>query len=318
MPSLHMIVASGTAQRRLLEETIASYAKQGYALSSRQEGGEWVSLLSENMSGGLFDDNRLVVVDEADQMGALPKKLLPLVERESSVILLLVYAKSPSKLFPKDVLNKSKILKPEEFPRWPNERQRWVNSLARKNKIKINSDAVALIVDLMDDPEEIRSQLKSLGQLKHGDIITLEDVDLMCLNDGSKSLLRILDGLCYCKVHDVMKNFYMLKRNGELLPLISALHNRMRLAWYHAENPTSSAEFSKALGARNYAWRQASNAAQIYPKTALKEFSFGLIRLNIAEKSGTGAGWSQLETMLIKLLSNYKKTMKRYSRKKYR
>ena len=75
MPGLRLIVASGTGQRRLLEETTAELKKQGYETAARQEGGEWVPLLSENMSGGLFDEKRLVIVDSAALLGPMPESL---------------------------------------------------------------------------------------------------------------------------------------------------------------------------------------------------------------------------------------------------
>ena len=54
MPALLLIAASGTAQRRLLEETAAELEKKGYVAAGKQEGGEWSSRLSDNMTGGLF------------------------------------------------------------------------------------------------------------------------------------------------------------------------------------------------------------------------------------------------------------------------
>jgi len=101
MPHLRLIVASGTGQRRLLEETVTEFKKKGYQLTARQEGGEWVALLSENMSGGLFDENRLIVVDAAVLLGALPHNLESMVEKESSVVIVLVYETDPVKFFQK-------------------------------------------------------------------------------------------------------------------------------------------------------------------------------------------------------------------------
>ena len=72
MPSLLLISASGTAQRRLLEETVADHEKKGYVISGRQEGGEWGPLLSDNLSGGLFDEKRIVIVESAALMAKKP------------------------------------------------------------------------------------------------------------------------------------------------------------------------------------------------------------------------------------------------------
>lgn len=307
MPSLRLIVASGTGQRRLLEETVTEYEKKGYTLGGRQEGGEWVPLLSENMSGGLFDENRLIIVDSAALMGAMPEQLSPMVEKDSPVIIVLVYDTDPSKLIPKDVMKKCTILKPAEFPHWPRERQQWVSNLAREMGLKMDGGAISLIVELIDDSEEIRGQMKSLAAMKRDAVITAADVDAMCLDDGSKSLLRLLDGLCNGDRIAVLKNLTSISKNGDLIPLTSALHNRMRLAWYAAANPRESAMFAKALGARDYAWRMAGYAAKRYGKEALSRFVTGLIKINIDEKSGMGSGWNGMETLVIELLEKSSK-----------
>lgn len=307
MPSLRLIVASGTAQRRLLEETIKEYEKKGCFLASRQEGGEWNSLLSDNMSGGLFDDSRLVVVESAVQMGPMPKGLASMAEKDSPVIIVLVYDSDPSKLIPKEVMEKTITLKPEEFPRWPRERQAWVMNLAKKMNVNIEREAAAMIVELLEDPEEIRGQLVSLSMLRKGGMLTRLDVETMCMDDGSRNLLRLLDGLCTGNTRDVMKSFRSISGNGELIPLVSALHNRMRLAWHASANPGNGAMFAKAFGARDYAWKMACGASSIYGAEPLSDFVTGLIRINIDEKSGRGSGWQGLETLIITLLSSRRK-----------
>ena len=181
-----------------------------------------------------------------------------------------------------------------------------VSSLAQKMHVNIDKDGVALIVELLDDPEEIRGQLFSLSMMKKNSVVTAADVDAMCLDDGSRNLLRLLDGLCLKESTVVLKSLYAISKNGELIPLISALHNRMRLAWYASENSRCGALFANALGARDYAWKMACGAAKRYGTKALSTFVTGLIRLNIDEKSGTSAGWNGLETLIISLLSGSK------------
>ena len=305
MPELRLIVASGTGQRRLLEETAQNLQKKGYVMSARQEGGEWQPLLSDNMSGGLFDEDRLIVVDSAELMGQLPENLSPMVEAESSVVIVLVYSTDPSKLFPKDVYKKCKILKPAEFPRWPRERQMWVENLARKTGINISRDAAAMIVELIDDPEEIRGQLATLLSLKGKNIINADDVETLCLDDGSKNMLRVLDGMCRGDAATVMKSIMAMARDakeGDIIKLISAIHNRMRLAWYAAMYPKHGALFAKSLGARDYAWKMAVQASRKYGPVPIGRFVIGIIKINIDEKSGTSAGWNSLETLIMELM----------------
>lgn len=302
MPSLRLIVASGTGQRRLLEETVAEFEKKGYILGTRQEGGEWVSLLSENMSPGLFCEKKLVVVDSAALMGVMPENLEPMVNAEPSVIIILVYDSDPSKLIPKEVIKKCTILKAAEFPHWPRERQMWVSNLAKEMKVDITRDAVAMIVELLEDSEEIRGQILSLSMLKRGSTITAAEVETLCLDDGTRNLLRLLDGICTGDYKDSIKSLHAISVNGDLIPLVSALHNRMRLAWYASVYPRYGALFAKALTAKDYAWKMAGQASRKYDSNSIRRFVLGLIKINIEEKSGIGAGWNGLEALILELI----------------
>lgn len=302
MPSLLLISASGTAQRRLLEETVADLEKKGYLISGRQEGGEWCSLLSDNLSGGLFEEQRIVIVDSASLLGPFPEMLDPMVEPDSPVILLLVYDSDPAKVFPQRTIDKCRVIKAEPFPRWPRERMMWTIALAKEMRIRIDHQAAAMIIELTEDPEEIRKQLSSLSMLKRRGSINSSDVENMCLDDGTRNLLKLLDGLCSGDQVLTLKSLHSISKNGELIPLVSALHNRMRLAWYASMHPKEASLFAQSLGAKNYAWNMAANAAKRYGRDPICRFVMGLIRINIDEKSGTGSGWSGLETLVIELI----------------
>lgn len=307
MPALLVIAASGTAQRRLLEETAAELEKKGYAAAGRQEGGEWNSLLSDNMTGGLFDESRYIVVESAPLMGAFPEKLSSMIEQTSSVVIVLVYesdAKSrPEKFIPKDLLKKCKVIKAKEFPRWPRERIRWTLELSKELGINLTRDGAAMVIELLEDPEEIRSQLKSLGMLKKGAPITADDAAEMCLDDGGRNLLRLLDGLCTGDIAGVLKSIRLMQRTDDLIPTLVPIHNRMRLAWY-AGLGQDAMLFSKALGAKDYAMRMARQADRRCGHAALTEFMSSLMRINIEERSGTGAGWHSLEAAVIEFMSH--------------
>ena len=302
MPSLLLISASGTAQRRLLEETVAGFEKKGYVVSGRQEGGEWCPLLSDNLSGGLFDEKRVIIVDSASMLGIFPENLDPMVDTDSHVVLLMVYDSDPAKVFPPQTLKKCEIIKARPFPRWPRERMMWTMDLAKEMKIKIDRDAAALIIELTEDPEEIRRQLSSLSLLKKGCTVNTSDVENMCLDDGTRNLLRLLDGLCSGDHITTLKSLNAISKNGDLIPLVSAIHNRMRLAWYAAMHPRKGSLFADSLGAKNYAWNMAGNAARKYSAGSISRFVLGLIKINIDEKSGTGSGWTGLETLVIELM----------------
>ncbi|NLD05508.1 MAG: hypothetical protein GX672_06400 [Synergistaceae bacterium] len=304
MPSLLLISATGTAQRRLLEETVADFEKKGYVISGRQEGGEWSPLLSDNLSGGLFDENRIVIVDSASLLGPFPENLDPMVDADSPVVILLVYDSEPSKIFPARTLKKCRILKAAPFPHWPRERMIWTLDMAKEMKIKIDREAAALIIELTEDPEEIRRQLSSLCLLKKGKSVNASDVENMCLDDGTRNLLKLLDGLCSGDHIKTLKSLNAISKNGDLIPLVSAIHNRMRLAWYASIHPHKRSLFAQSLGAKNYAWKMAGDAANRYSAVSISKFVLGLIKININEKSGIGSGWIGLETLVIELMGN--------------
>ena len=305
MPSLLLIAASGTAQRRLLEESCAGLEKKGYTAAGSQEGGEWNSVLSDNMTSGLFDENRYVVVESAPLLGDFPEKLSFMVTPDASTVIVLVYESDPklqpSKFIPQSVLSQCRTVKAEAFPRWPRERQIWVTRAAEELGVKVAPDGAAMIVELLDDPEEIRAQLKSLARLKKDAPVTAGDVEDLCLDDGSRNMLRLLDGLCKGDSAAVLKSLRSIPETDELIPALVPIHNRMRLAWY-AGLGRSSAAFAKALGARDYAWRMGCQADRIYGHAALTEFIADLIRINIEERSSAGAGWHGLETAVIRLM----------------
>jgi len=172
--------------------------------------------------------------------------------------------------------------------------------------LSVDRDAAALIVDLLDDPEEIRSQMLSLSMLKKDAPISRVDVEELCLDDGGGGLLKLLDSLCAGDAICAVRSLRTVSSRGELFPLLAALHNRVRLALYASSYPNDGAMFARALGARDYAWRQAGNAARRYGTKALLNFVVGLIKINVEEKSGRGAGWYALELLVLELLSSKK------------
>lgn len=313
MPSLLLIAASGTAQRRLLGESCADLEKKGYIAAGKQEGGEWNSLLADNMTSGLFDENRYVVVESAPLLGAFPEKLSFMVSPSASAVIVLVYESDPklqpSKFIPGDVLSQCRIVKGAEFPRWPRERQMWVARAAEELGVNIAPDGAAMIVELLEDPEEIRAQLKSLALLKKDAPVTASDVEDLCLDDGGRNMLRLLDGICEGDRVGALKSLRSIAKSDDLIPALTPVHNRMRLAWY-AGLGSESVSFAKAIGARDYAWRMAQQADRIYGHAAVTEFITELIRINIEERSSAGSGWYGLETAVIKLMekANYSRS----------
>lgn len=285
-------------------------AAKGYQLRLRQEGGDWNSLLTENRGGGLFGGKGFVVVDDAEKLGSMPPALAPLLEGpESSVVIFLVCKAESASFIPKEFAGKCSVSKAAEFSPWSKDRDDMIREISKRRGVSVNRDAVALLKDLFEDSGELASETEKLAlfsEMRKQSEISVTDIELFCLSDGSRSLLKLLDGICSGNCVESLYSLDVLSRNGELLPLVSALHNRIRLAYYLVSSPRDKSVFAKALGARDYALRQADQAARIYGKAKLQACMIGLIRINANEKSGMGASWRDLNLLLIELMSDLK------------
>lgn len=310
MPHLHILAAGGNAQRRLLDSTIADYTAKGYEDVRKQEGGDWLVLLSENRGGGLFDEKSLIIVEDAEKMGPLPDSLSDLLDPPGAECVVLLLAKSESSsVIPKSLIAKCTLSKAADPSPWSRDRDDAVLKSAKKYGVSVSKDAVSLMKELFEDMGELESESEKLANycsMTGQKSVTQPLVETFCMSDGSKNLLKLLDGLCGCKRNETIHCLAAMQAGSELLPLLSALHNRLRVAFHYAANPDARAQFSKAFGVRDYAARQADNAAKLYGKEALLRFTIGLICINANEKSGRGAGWRDLNMLVIDLLSSGK------------
>ncbi|MDR1917184.1 MAG: hypothetical protein LBQ58_11485 [Synergistaceae bacterium] len=316
MPHIHLLLASGAPQRRLITSTLEALASSGYVDVRREECGDWAALLTENRSPGLFDDKSVVVVEEAERMGVMPPRLAPMLESaESRVHILLVSNKSDAQsIIPKEFLPLCAISKASTPSPWSRERDDIVCTIAKEHAISMSRDVVSLLKELYDDIGELESEAGKLAlicELRGKKSVSLSDVEAYCLSDGSRSLLKLLDGICTGKFIESLISLNEMSGSGELLPLVSALHNRIRIAFYMAAYPHEAVAFARALGVRDYAARLAENAARIYGKSKLLDFVVGLIRINANEKSGLGASWRDLAILIIDLMSDIEKSCAR-------
>lgn len=308
MPHLHFLIASGTSQRRLLASELDRLASSGYEVSQRLEGGDWASILTENLSGGLFCDRSVVVVDDAEKLGPFPETRAGLLEgKDAPVVLLLVCRSETHGIVSKQLMERCSVSKASEYAPWARERDEIVRSASAKEGISIAQDARALLKELFEDTGELLGETEKLSFLCRAEgrsNVTLDDVGMFCLSDGSRSLLRLLDGVCNGRFVESLVSLDSLSRAGELLPVVSALHNRVRLAFYIGAYPKEKSVFMKALGTRDYAARQAERAVSLYGRAKLLAFVTGLIGINANEKSGMGGSWRDLWVLLLELMSD--------------
>ncbi|MDR1133249.1 MAG: hypothetical protein LBL05_03755 [Synergistaceae bacterium] len=307
MPHLHVVSGSGAAARRLLAEVTAGLEAKGYGDVRRQEASDWGTLLTENSCRGLFEDNSLIIVEEAEKLGPLPKKFAPMLEGpDASAYILLACKSENASIIPKELAGKCSFSKNASPPPWSRERDELILEAARNLGIGVSKPAVLLMKELFEDMGELASEsekVASFCSILGRKEISASAVGDYCLSDGSRSLLKLLDALCSARGADSMEALSELALRSELTPLLSALHNRFRVAMYFALYPKEAAVFSRALGTRDYAARHAETAAKKYGAARLRDFVTGLIRMTSNERSGQSAGWFDLEVLVIDLLS---------------
>lgn len=308
MPHLHLIVGTGTAQRKLIDQALGELASRGYELSCRQEGGVWRDLLADNSGGGLFSDKNIAVVDEAEKLGAMPNHLATALEPpDAATVILLVLKSDTPAVVPKSLIDRCTRTKATAAPPpWARERDEAILAAAKAEGVSVKREAVAQLKELFEDMGELESEARKLAAYCSSagrKEITSAEVEVFCLSDGSRNLIKLLDGLCAGNAVQTLVSLEALSRDGELLPLLSAIHNRMRLALYAAIYGKESAMFVKAIGGSDYAARLGAQAAKLYGKEKLLAFVTSLLRMNANEKSGRGAGWYDLTSLVVDLMA---------------
>ncbi|GHV27228.1 hypothetical protein FACS1894167_01870 [Synergistales bacterium] len=315
MPRLYLVIGSGTAQRKLLSSVREELRGRGYEDMSRLEGVSWLPLLSENMGGGLFSEKSVIIIEDAEQLGRFPEKLTPLLEPEGAdVVILLVYKSDPAMgkekqpaLLPKGIIPLCARHKaPDEPSPWSRERDDIIIRAAKREGARVAEDAAALLKELFEDTGEMESEACKLAlfcRFAGRSEISLGDAASLCLADGSRDTLKLLDGICERRTREILPLLESLRESAELLQLVSALHNRLRCAMYMAAFPKEGAAFMKAFGTSSYAARLAEKAARSYGREKLIKCVAGLIRINVNEKSGAGASWHDLSILIIDLMS---------------
>lgn len=306
MPYLEAIAAPGGSGRRLLDETLAAFASRGYPHRRTVEGGEWNVLLAEGNTGGLFDPLGVTVVECAEDLGPFPKELLPLLEeKDVPEVILLVYAGDPGKLLSPEARKKIALLKGEKIPFWADARKKWLISFASSKKILLEEDAASLLVDMVEDPEELRGEVEKLGNYADGRPVDGEMVRALSFDEGRNSVLRFLDAFCTGHPSEVFSALEHLRKEPSVLPLLTALYNRLRPALYLAVfGPKRGAWVQKTFEVRDYALRMSREASSLYSADAIRDFALGLLALSWTEKTGGAEGWWGFETLLLQCMAS--------------
>ncbi|MCX7827635.1 MAG: hypothetical protein N2315_00270 [Thermanaerothrix sp.] len=266
----------------------------------------WAEVLADSASGGLFSERSFSLVEAGRDLGPFPEPLLPLLEGPDALGVVLVTAEQVPKGLEELVSRGSKkvsLYLDQPIPRFGAERLRWIYDRAKMEGLVMTRDALAFISESFEDREEICGELRKLSLL--GREVSLEDVAALCVGDGQRRLVSFLDDLCLGRRLQAIGGLEFLKRRDDLLPVITALHNRFRLAFYVAR--FGERWVQGALSPRPYALKMAVKASQIYVKGALARFLRDVIEVNLMEKMGLGSGWARLDLAVFLLLEGTKR-----------
>lgn len=308
MPLLIVIAASGAAQRRLLSEQGKALAASGYSLGRKIQGGTWGDLFSLSETSGLFAEKEYFVVEEAENLGPFPLEYVHAVESgDSATAFVLVYEKIAKGTFSPDLSKRLTAISETPPPFWTDAKVAWLRSKAKDLGIRLDEDAAHLLVEFVENPEELLSEISKIGAYLGDKNITADHVRQFSFDEGRANMLRFVDAFCRAEWRDVLESLPAIRREDSFLPALTALHNRVRLALYQARFPSGAGKLSEALGAKPYQMKMASECLKRYEHSDLLLLSTSLIATSYGEKTGRGTGIAGFESAVLRALATKKK-----------
>ncbi len=306
MPRLIVVSAPGFELQDLLLAAEKELQGAGYMLARRYEETSWSEIFAVAGSGGLLGGRSLFVVENASRLGPFPEVFLPWLEGETAeAAVVLAYEGDHRKHLSKEVLKRAHLYELQAVPRWGKARLDWIAAQAKNLGVRLDGEAISLLSEYFEEPKELKSELEKLAVASEDGKISVALVRELSVSSGGRKLVKFLDALCEGKIPEALEAMVNLKEETDVLPVITGLHRRFRLAAYTSCLPPGAHEaFLEALKARGYQARMAKAAAKRYPKAAIWRFLTGIIGLSYREKVGEGSGWVQLEELAIELLGS--------------
>ena len=304
MPNLIAIEYSDS-QRRQLHEELNSLSKNGWPLNGKYEAqkfGTWEKLFENVITPGLFVQREAIVIENSETLGEFPDGLINLIEDDKADCVLILMFNSDIKNL-KSIKNVITIIKPEpEIKIW--ERPKWLINLAKEQKFTLEPDAAQLLSDSIESQEELRGEINKLALYSGGRSINISDVQNLSFDEGGRSLLIFLDGLCAGNFLDVSRALKYLRSEQSILPTLTALTNRLRPAlMLSCFNNKYSDEVLKILGTKNYAAKKAQAALKNFGADRIKIFMAEAARLSYLEKTNGAEGWQGFELIIWELMT---------------
>lgn len=300
MPALVLITAPAGAHPRLRAETLARLKKKGYTLERRLETAEWADLFEEALTPSLFSSQRIFEIDDGKSLGPMPEKFVKNVETGEAESVFLIFSEKTLQKELGAAYKKAEIVPYEPAPYWPSQRAGWLQRLAREKGWSLDAGAASLLAEWIEDEEELRSELDKLGQAAPKGRITAKLVNELSIDEGGKSMLNLLDAVAKADVPETLKSLNVLREEGELIPILSAVHKRVRGACLIASLGDGAAA---AIHLTAFQAKTAAAMARLYGGPLLSLLLGELIRLSWCERSGDGEGWDGLEKLLLAAMS---------------
>lgn len=310
MPKL-ISIENSESQRRQLKEKLNELEKKNFPLTGHydaQKFGTWQKLFETAVTPGLFAQKETIVIENAETLGDFPDSLGNLIENgneDAECILILIFNSDSKNI--KSIAKSIEIIKPEpEISPW--ERPKWLMALAKEAKFRLDYDAAQLLAESIESQEELRSEINKLAfyseSLKINEI-KLNDVQNVSFDEGGSSQLIFLDGICANNVFDVSRSLKYLSKEDSILPILTAITNRLRPAlMLSCFNQKFSESVLKTLGTKTYAARKAQLALKNFGAERIKTFMAKAARLSFLEKTGRAEGWQGFELIVWELLSS--------------
>ena len=308
MPALLVVSASRSAQRDILKEILDELIKKDFTLTNKTDGGEWESILPSLLTPGLFEGKSIWLVEDAEKMGAMPDRFSALVEPLVSArsVLLLAYEGSPSKFLSKEILRSARVVKETRPPRWESEKKQMLKQFAIDMDVHITPGGLSLMVELFQDPSELKNELSKLAFVAERKDISEDEVRKYCLDEGTSSLYRFLEGVCERDIPLVVDSLRRLELNQtELLYVLTALYNKLRLASYLCIYGSAFSQILvNSLGIKPFQLNQAKRILKKYPPALIISTALKSLAMSYSEKSRYPKGWRGFEVLILKFLKS--------------
>ena len=127
----------------------------------------------------------------------------------------------------------------------------------------------------------------------------------LSFDEGRSGMLAFLDGFCRGNASAVFSNLERMKKEESVLPLLTALYNRIRPALYLALYPGKRGEWVKlVLQIKEYPRTKSREDLRHYPKEALSDLASGLLALSWKEKTSAAEGWFGFAALRVRCMDS--------------